>query len=235
MGRVGRVISLTASMAKQLEALGAKNVLVAHDGVRPERFEHMPSQVEARASLKIPAKAYVACYAGRLHTMDMGKGLEIVVQAATQVENLVFLLVGGPAKYVEQLRSQWHQAHLPPVNFIAVGTVPPTEIPRYLAAADVCLITSPRNEFFAHETSPMKLFEYMLAGKAIIASDLPSTREVVEHGSSAYLIPPSDGDALARALITLCEDQALRLGLGKNAQQAVLRYTWEARAKHILE
>ena len=109
------------------------------------------------------------------------------------------------------------------------------DVPRYLMAADVCLITSPQNEFFANETSPMKLFEYMMAGRTIIASDLPSTREVVSHGESAFLVPPSDVAALAEALRTLRDDVDLRRKLGAQAAQDALQYTWQARAERILQ
>lgn len=232
--RAGRVVSLTGTMAQQLQAMGASRVIIAHDGVRPERFADMPTQSKARADLNLPSEAFIACYAGRLHTMEMGKGLDILVKAAQSFPELYFLLVGGPAEHVETLRQQWEGLGLAPQQFIAVGTVPPDQIPRYLAAADVCLITSPHNEFFANETSPMKLFEYMMAGKAIVASDLPSTREVVQHDHSAYLIPPSDPEALAQALIALRDDLALRQRLGEAARQAVQAYTWQARAAHIL-
>jgi glycosyltransferase involved in cell wall biosynthesis len=229
--RVGKVVSLTGTMARQLEELGARDVIVAHDGVRPERFDDLPTASQIRAEIGIAESAFVACYAGRLHTMGMSKGLDVFVEAAAQVGGIVFLLVGGPDEHVEALRARWT---LPPEDFVAVGTVPPVDVPRYLAAADVCLITSPQNEFFANETSPMKLFEYMMAGRAIIASDLPSTREVVRHGESAYLVPPSDVEALAEALRVLRDDVTLQRKLGAQAAQDARQYTWQARAERIL-
>jgi glycosyltransferase involved in cell wall biosynthesis len=234
MRRVGRVVSLTGSMAAQLQALGRAEIIIAHDGIRPERFAGPPPYEAARAALGISPGDFIACYAGRLHTMDMDKGLELLVKAAPQVPGLRFLLVGGPAEDVEKLRALWEGEGLHPADFMAQGSVPPSEVPRYLAAADVCLITSPQNEFFAHETSPMKLFEYMMAGRAIIASDLPSTREVVRHGQSAYLIPPSDSGALAAALNALRQNPDLRAALARQAQKEVLAYTWKERARRIL-
>ncbi len=232
MRRVGLVVSLTGVMAEQLKQAGITRIVVAHDGVRPENFSH-PSLV--RQNLDIPEQAFVACYAGRLHTMGMSKGLEIFIEAAAQVKNITFLLVGGPESYVEQLRQGWQRVGLPPEDFYAVGTVPPTQVPQYLAAADVCLITSPPNEFFSYETSPMKLFEYMMAGRAILASDLPSTREVVQHGVSAYLVPPADVHALAEALQFLRDQPEFRRQLGQQAAREVQAYTWLARAQMILK
>ncbi|MFP4322090.1 MAG: glycosyltransferase [Anaerolineales bacterium] len=232
--RSGRVVALTGALAAQLETLGARAVIVAHDGIRPERFANIPSLSQIRLGLNLPEARFVACYAGRLHSMNLSKGLDVFVEAAARVGDVVFLLVGGPVEHVETLRAQWHALGLPPEDFVAVGSVPPTDVPRYLAAADVCLITSPENEFFAYETSPMKLFEYMMAGRAIIASDLPSTREVVQHQVSAYLVPPSDVAALAGAIEHLRADADLRARLGAAAAQAAQTYTWTARARHIL-
>ncbi|MCL4877557.1 MAG: glycosyltransferase family 4 protein [Anaerolineae bacterium] len=231
--RVGLVVSLTGTMAEQLKQTGISSIIVAHDGIRPENFPLFSSEI--RQELGIPSEAFVACYAGRLHTMGMSKGLEVFIEAAAQVKNIVFLLVGGPDNHVEQLRQRWQQMGMPPEDFFAVGTVPPIEVPKYLAAADVCLITSPQNEFFSNETSPMKLFEYMMAGRAILASDLPSTREVVQHGESAYLVPPSDVEALREALKLLRESPDLRQQLGHKAAQEVLNYTWLKRAESILK
>ncbi|MBZ0306469.1 MAG: glycosyltransferase, partial [Anaerolineae bacterium] len=234
MRRVGLVVSLTGVMAEQLKQAGMTRIVVAHDGVRPDNFSQ-PSLLSVRQKLGIPDQAFVACYAGRLHTMGMSKGLETFIEAAAQVKNMVFLLVGGPESHVEQLRQQWQQGGLPPENFYAVGTVSPAEVPQYLMAADVCLITSPPNEFFSYETSPMKLFEYMMAGRAILASDLPSTREVVQHGLSAYLVPPSDVHALAEALQFLRDHPQIRQQLGQQAAREVQQYTWFARAQMILK
>lgn len=233
MRHVGLVVSLTDTMAEQLKKRGISNILVAHDGVRLENFPQVAS-LKIRQELGIPEQAFVACYAGRLHTMGMSKGLDVFIEAAAQVQNIIFLLVGGPDEHVEELRQHWQSLGLPANDFHAVGTVPPTDVPKYLAASDVCLITSPHNEFFSNETSPMKLFEYMMAGKAILASDLPSTREVVQHGESAYLVPPSDTKALAKGLKTLRDNPLLRQNLGAQAAQEVLNYTWVARAQSIL-
>lgn len=229
--RVGTVVSLTGSMAKQLKTLQECKIIVAHDGIRPERFQVEASRDDLRGRFDIPQAAFVVCYAGRLHTMGMGKGLETLVEAAKNVPDLHFLLVGGPEAQVEALRENWP---LSPEQFIAVGSVPPADVPLYLKCADVCIITSPQNEFFAYETSPMKLFEYMMAGRAIIASDLPSTREVVSHLQSAFLIRPSDVEALVRALKTLQNDPELRNRLAENAAKLAQNYTWQARAAAIL-
>jgi glycosyltransferase involved in cell wall biosynthesis len=93
----------------------------------------------------------------------------------------------------------------------------------------------PWTEHFAHYASPLKLFEYMASGRAVIASDLPSTAEIVEDGVNGLLYPPGDVQALAAALKRLHEDAALRERLGKaGREQALGQFTWKARARRIL-
>ena len=81
----------------------------------------------------------------------------------------------------------------------------------------------------------MKLFEYMAAGKPILASDLPALREVVRDGESALLLPPADVGAWTAAILRLLADDDLRGRLAANAQALVwAHYTWDARAHSIL-
>jgi glycosyltransferase involved in cell wall biosynthesis len=233
--RAGCVFALTGRLADKLRAQsGRAQISVAHDAVRPERFAHILAQAEARTSLNLPAEGFIVCYVGRLHTMGMSKGLETVIHAAPHVPPMYFLVVGGDASEVTALRKQWAQAGLPPDQLLTVGTVPPQAVPAYLASADVCVMPSPYSLFFADETSPMKLFEYMGAGRAILASDLPSTREIVSHGESAWLVPPSDPIALAEGLRRLQADSSLRHSLGQKARQLAQAHTWEARAQAML-
>mgnify|MGYP001186335542 FL=1 len=231
------VVALTAHLAEALRAQGADRVLVAHDGFRAARFANMPSQAEARAALGVAPEAFVVGYVGRLHTMGMPKGLDTLVDAiawaAERGGPIDLLLVGGPDEGVRALREQWAARGLPGERLHAAGQVPPAEIPRYLAALDVGALPLPWTEHFAYFASAIKLFEYLAAGCAVIASDLPSTAEVVRDGETALLAPPGDAQAWADALARLRDDPALRERLGKAARALSTKYTWQARAERI--
>ena len=83
--------------------------------------------------------------------------------------------------------------------------------------------------------SPLKLFEYMAAGKPILASDIPALREVLRDGETALLLPPGDAQAWAAAARRLLADPPAATALGARAQADFLAtYTWEARATGIL-
>jgi glycosyltransferase involved in cell wall biosynthesis len=233
------VVPVTGHLAGRMRALGARRVRVEHDGVRLARFADMPSREGAKAALGITSETFVVGYVGRLHTMQMSKGLDTLVDAIAAVTqggaDIDLLLVGGPDEGITQVRDRWSARGLPPERLHAVGHVPPDEVPRYLAAMDVGALPLPWTEHFAYYASAIKLFEYMAAGCAVLASDLPSTAEVVRDGESALLAPPGDVAAFAEAIRRLFADRDLVRRLGAQAQVDVQRYTWAARAARIRE
>jgi glycosyltransferase involved in cell wall biosynthesis len=214
---------------------GEDKFLVAHDGVRAERFADMPGKAAARAALGWPADAFIVGYMGRLHTMKMDKGVGTLIDALKSVDGATLALVGGPDDMAEQFRHYWLSLGLDGGRFINAGQVSPDRVPLYLSAFDVCAMPFPWTKHFAYYASPIKLFEYMAARRAIVASDLPSVAEVVKDGESALLVPPGDVTALAAALMRLRDDPALRERLAACAHAEVMaHYTWAARAMAIL-
>lgn len=235
--RHASVFATTARLRDDLIALGADpaRVFVAHDGVRLDRFAKLPSRAEARAAFGWPEEAFITGYIGRLHTMSMDKGVGLLVDALAAIPGAALALVGGPDDQAEALRARWLDHGLPADRFLYAGQVHPDRVPAALAALDVAAMPFPWTEHFAWYASPIKLFEYMAAGCAIVASDLPSTAEVVTDGETALLVPPSDTTALREAIARLKEDAALRQTLGEAARSLVLReYTWGGRARQIL-
>lgn len=237
LARRAHVVAITEGLAAHLRELGAERVLVAHDGIRAARFDGLPARAVAKKALGIAPEAFVVGYAGRLHTMDMSKGLDTLIEAiarATEAGAAVhLLLVGGPETGVHAVRQQWAALGLPVDRLHPAGQVPPDEVPCHLAAMDVGAMPLPWTEHFAYHASALKLFEYMAAGCAVLASNLPSTAEVVRDGWSALLPPPGDAPAFAEAIVRLWQDPALCARLGAQAQQDAASYTWGARAARI--
>jgi glycosyltransferase involved in cell wall biosynthesis len=84
--------------------------------------------------------------------------------------------------------------------------------------------------------SPTKLFEYLAAGKPVVASRLGQIAEVIEHGVNGWLVPPGDAEALAAAVTALAGDPALRERLGRAARAgAAARHGWDAHVRRILD
>ncbi len=235
--RVGIVVAVTRKLADDLKARGARQVIVEHDGIRVERFENLPDSLTARARLNLPAEAFIVGYLGQLHTMEMSKGIDVLIEAVARIPDraISLCLVGGPAAMADTLRSRWLELGLPGERFLFVGRVEPSLVPVCLSAFDVCTMPFPWTEHFAYYASPLKLFEYMAAGKAILTSDLPAVAEVVRDGETALLVSPGDVPALGGALRRLYDDPGLRARIAAAAQQEALRYSWQGRAERIMK
>jgi glycosyltransferase involved in cell wall biosynthesis len=109
-------------------------------------------------------------------------------------------------------------------------------MPAYLAACDILVSPHGRQadgqEFFG---SPTKLFEYMAAGRPIVASAVGQIADVLRDEESALLVPPDDADALCRAILRLVDDQCLRQRLAAAARAAAEEHhTWRQNAERVL-
>ena len=244
LGRVGTLITTTALLrADVLDLLPrqspayqhhTEHSLVAHDGFSEARFSDLPSQADARAQAGWDATAFIVGYVGRLHTMQMGKGVDTLLEALLQVEGVTLALVGGPDDMAEELKAYWLEHGLPAERFLYAGQVAPSVVPAYLRAFDVCVMPLPFTPHFAYHASPLKLFEYMASERVVIATDLPGWADVVRDNENALLVPPSDPVAMAQAVHRL-QDVSLRVRLAQTARRdALAHYTWRARAERIL-
>ncbi len=232
MGGVGGVVAITSSLRRRWSGLGlgAERLLVAPDGVDARRYEGI-SREAARARLGFAPEQKVVVYTGHLYQW---KGAEVLAEAGGQLgEDVHTVIVGGVESDVSRLKRLCSQRGWTRVQ--VVGHVSPLEIPFYQIAADVlALPNSARAEISRAHTSPLKLFEYMAAGRPIVASDLPSLREVLRDGENALLVRPDDAGALAEGVRRALTDAALAERLGAQARRDARGYTWQARARRII-
>jgi glycosyltransferase involved in cell wall biosynthesis len=122
------------------------------------------------------------------------------------------------------------------------GFVPRQDVPAYLAAADVLAMpyTSKTLVYAGIETTavmnPMKMFEYMATGRAIVGTKLPAVAEVLRDGETALLVEPDSAEALRAGIARLVADRSLAERLGKAAQtEARERHSWTAHVHQILD
>ena len=120
--------------------------------------------------------------------------------------------------------------------------MPNQRIPLYQAAADVLLmpyeqsITGSSGGNTVDICSPMKMFEYMAAGRAILSSDLPVLHEVLNVSNAVFCPPPPEGDeAWKSALGNLVANEGLRRRLSRQACADAVNYDWMTRARISLE
>ena len=177
-----RVVAVTAGIAEDVEALGFNraSIRVLHDAVDLRMFVDLMPRSESRALLGLPIDKKIVGYVGRFQTMGREKGLPELVRAMASVEGSALLVaVGGPLDDVPSYLAQASQAGVEPGLISFYDRVDPIEVPNWIASFDVATIPWPDEPHLARYASPLKLFEYMAAGAAIVASDLPSIREVL--------------------------------------------------------
>lgn len=211
------------------------DVVIAPNGVELERFASLPAPEAARASLGLREVPTVMC-AGHLYA---GRGVDLFLALAEFVSAAHFVWVGGRPADMAEWSAKAKTLGLTNVTFL--GFVPNAELPNYLAAADILLMPYARSILgssgsadSAAVASPMKMFEYMAARRAIITSDLPIIREVLDE-SSAVFCEPENVSAWTAAIKSLLADSSRRASLAENARTKVGQYTWLEREKRILD
>jgi glycosyltransferase involved in cell wall biosynthesis len=227
-----RVIVVSNALRDQLLGLGvpAQKLIVNPNAVDPTRFSPAEGGQGVRHRLNLGSSLVVGFSGtfGAWHGIPtLAQAIPLVIQARPQVR---WLLIGdGPlAGQVDRIVDE---------RAVRVGMVPHADMPSYLAACDVLVSPHGRQadggEFFG---SPTKLFEYMAAGRAIVASAVGQIRDVLTDERTAALIPPDDPHALSQAVIRLVDDVCLRQRLGSAAREtAELRHTWRQNAERVLQ
>ena len=228
--RLGGVISINSALADQYLGFGISphNILIAPDAVDIKRYEGLTKE-ESRKRLGIGDWRLVV-YTGHLYEW---KGASVFAEAASLLENVRALIVGGTEGDVRRLRSEVTERGWK--NVEVVSYVAPDQIPLYQVAADVVVLpNSAKSEISRLHTSPLKLFEYMASGTPIVASDLPSLREVLCHNENAILVEPDNAQALAHGIKLLLNDRSLADRLAATADKEVEAMTWSARAESVI-
>lgn len=233
LSRLSGLVVITEQLKGYYIGLGAdeRKILVASDGVDAKRLTAIPQKAEARRRLNISLDKKIVCYTGHLFKW---KGVYTLAESASSLpEDYSIYIVGGMEEDLAPLQQFVAEAHLE--NVVLTGYVPYTNVPLYLSAADVLVLPNSAKAKISREyTSPLKLFEYMGAKRAIVASDLPSLREVLQHKRNAYLVEADDPKALAETVQYAVEHEDLSRQMTETAYTDVLTYTWQRRAENIL-
>jgi glycosyltransferase involved in cell wall biosynthesis len=117
-----------------------------------------------------------------------------------------------------------------PDSVVFAGRVPHDQVASYIGLSDVAVIPE-TNQY----RSPIKMFEYMAAGKPVVAPAMPPVAAVIEADRSGLLFQPGNAEELSGALVRAFSDRPFAAALGRAARQQIRRrYTWEEHARRIL-
>lgn len=172
-------------------------------------------------------------YTGQLYPW---KGVDVLIKALREIPDAMLTIVGGLSyeKDIYRLKRLVKKITIEDrVQFI--GFIPHRDIKKYLEEADIGVIPLADNVTSRYFTSPLKMFEYMAAGLPIIASDLPTIREVLIDHENAVLVKPGDPKDLAHGIRELLDNRELANKLSQKAYEDVKQCSWDMRAEKIIK
>ena len=234
-----RVLPVTKVLADTVASYGVdtERITVIPNGINGARFSNAPDPLSAKRALGLDA-GLVLGFTGFVRDWH---GLDLVIDMIAKDPpsgaaglgggyGRMLLVVGdGPARAA--LEAQAARLGISDrVRF--TGIIERDEVARHVAAFDIAL--QPAVVAYA---SPLKLFEYLALGKAIIGPAQPNIEEILTDGENALLFDPSDPKFMAEAIDRLCSDPGLRARIADGARQTIIdqKLTWLENAQRVVD
>jgi glycosyltransferase involved in cell wall biosynthesis len=234
LGSADRVVAVSSALANWLVAAGVapERITVLPNAVDPTRFEHAQVEREAvRRRLGLADEPVV----GFLGTLKPWHDVTALVRAIALLRRgppTPHLLVVGDGPERERLEELARREGIADATTFT-GAVPHNAIASYVGAFDVAVVPYARMRGFYF--SPLKLFEYLAAGRPVVAADVGDISHCIRHGETGLLYPPGDAEALAAAISTLLPDRTRANSLGRAGREHVRRHhTWERNARLVV-
>lgn len=204
------------------KGVSAEKIRAVPNGISLSDFTSVEPKEVARERLGLPHDKHIVLYIGRL---DGWKGADTLLLASEILpEDYVVALIGGEKYQIADLETRY-----PRVRFL--GSRPYRELGNNQAAADVLVVpNTAKNDISVRFTSPLKLIAHMASKRPIVASDLPSIRELV-NDSSAVLVQPDNAHALAEGIQRALHESAI----ADQAFAQVQALDWSYRAQSIID
>lgn len=231
--RAAAVITISPPIARELKRRYRlpQVTLVPNYPEAPSRLPRRSlAALARRAGQPIPDGAPLVLYVGGA---QHGRGIEHIVRAVARVPDAVgvFLGSGEPSREIaalaRRLEVDARLRFLPPVA--------PEEVIPYAASASVGITLTPPISLNNRYALPNKLFQYMAAGVAVIASDYEHVREIVLGSRAGLTVDPDDPYAIAEAVARLLADPAEAKAMGRRGRAAVMsRYNWDVASRELL-
>ena len=223
----------------------AKSYFVEKHGINPQKisvitngadivdFNDKSNTEKLRQELGIAANTKIIGFIGSMHHWHgVADVPQLIENVLGKFPHAIFLFVGSGGALEEDLRRSFSDALANRIKF--TGHVPNEQAPDYVRLFDAAIAPYPKIELFYF--SPMKLYEYMAAGKAIVAARIGQIKEVIEDGENGILYEPGDIAELQAKLIALLKDEPRQKVLGNRALKSFLSgYTWRHKAQQLDE
>jgi glycosyltransferase involved in cell wall biosynthesis len=233
--RAGAVTACSPDLARRAIRLGAdpSRVEVVPYGVDTERFKpQRGDRGDVRRTVRAHENDLLIFSAGRLVRK---KGFEYLIEAALRLPERIraVLVIGGAGDLDAELRQRAASARHTRIEF--VGNLTQDRVADYLAAADLAVVPSVRDDAGNVDGLPNIVLEALAAGVPLITTAAGGIGDVVTHEETAIVVPERDAAAIGRAIVSLGDEVERRRRLGSEARALVTRqFSW-ARAAERLE
>jgi glycosyltransferase involved in cell wall biosynthesis len=234
INKISKFVVLTQSLKEEFVKIGvnAEKILISPDAVDLAQFGKDMSKLAIRKKVTLPKDKTIILYTGHLYPW---KGVYTMLRAAREFDKdeYLFVFVGGTNSDSKKFKEKINEIDIKNVKLVRHQVH--HDMPLFLHAADILVLpNSAEKEIFAKHTSPLKLFEYMAAERPIVASDLPSIREVLDE-ELAEMVPADDPKALAVGIKAALHGEELSKSRVDKARKKVEEFTWEKRANKIID
>lgn len=228
-----RVFCVSDAVRKSLETfLSPEIVSVIPNGVDPDIFDRSRYDTQGiRDDLGLAGKKVLG-YAGSYQSWhDVDKSLDVIAQLQETDPSFHLLLIGNGHTFKaikKRIEEQKMGAFVTQIDY-----VPHTEMPKFIAAFDIALMTYPIFDGFYF--SPLKMYEYMSMGVPVVSTDIGQIREVIEHGSTGLLIANPVADDFVEAVKSITDTSGRLELMGENARREVLQnHSWMVNANQVM-
>jgi glycosyltransferase involved in cell wall biosynthesis len=232
-GGTGAALTVSRALRDYVVARGGRpeRTFVQPNGVDSQRFRPGADGPRIRARLGISPDATVVGFSGSLKPWH---GTDVLLHAFASLRPrlaVARLLVVGEGPEEASLRRLAARLELgSAVTF--TGRMDHDQMPDVVCAMDVAV--APYRQVPDFYFSPLKLYEYMACGRAVVATRTGEVPELVADGQTGLTCPPDDPGALATALERLCGSVELRRQLGAAARNEALRHDWSGHASRLV-
>jgi len=182
-----------------------------------------------REKLNIPDSKPILLYQGGI---QRERGLETLIEAMEWINPSAVLVFIGNGSLKHKLIYMVDQLNLKSRVYF-MDAVPMDQLLYYTASADIGMQVLQNTCFNHYSACSNKLFEYIMAGIPVIASDLPEMRKIIETSMTGLLIDPRDPRNIADAVNRLLEDKELYQTFSRNTREASKIYNWENEKHHL--
>lgn len=219
--KADHVVVVTDAFKDHLEGLGIESgkITVLKNGVDLTLFTAAPRDDAVAASIGLGGR-FLVSYVG---THGMAHGLETILEAAQILrdrDDIGFLLVGDGAARAELLASHAARGL---TNVVMLGQLERSLMPSIWSASDACLVVL-RDKPVFRTVIPSKIFEVMAMRKPIILGVAGESQEIVQKAGAGLCVAPENAQALAEAVVALCNNRTLAASLGSSGFDYVTKH-----------